>query len=138
MDGGIRIKSNDGAAGYGVLFRNDNNNFYILFTAQNNANGTWSGTFPFIINFASRQVNFNCTTQSTSTTTGAIVTPGGVGVGGALFAQSLSGLLQLNRYTTATAPVASAGAIGTIFFDTTLGKIRVITSATTIETITSA
>jgi hypothetical protein len=80
----------------------------------------------------------NGTVASTSTTTGAIVTPGGVGVGGALFAQSLNGQLVLNRFTTATRPVASAGTLGQAWLNTTTGKIEYVATSSTIQVITSA
>jgi hypothetical protein len=91
------------------------------------------------INLATTAVlRVNGTVASTSTTTGAIVTPGGVGVGGALFAQSLNGQLVLNRFTTATRPVASAGTLGQAWLNTTTGKIEYVATSSTIQVITSA
>jgi hypothetical protein len=90
------------------------------------------------INLATTAVlRVNGTVASTSTTTGAIVTPGGVGVGGALFAQSLNGQLVLNRFTTATRPVASAGTLGQMWLNTTTGKIEYVATSSTIQVITS-
>jgi hypothetical protein len=93
---------------------------------------------PFMMNRSNGVISLTSTVQSTSTTTGAVTSQGGAGFAGALFAQSLNGQLVLNRYTTATRPVASASTLGQAWLNTTTGKIEYVATSSTIQVITSA
>jgi hypothetical protein len=93
---------------------------------------------PFMMNRSNGVISLTSTVQSTSTTTGAVTSQGGAGFAGALFAQSLNGQLVLNRFTTATRPVASAGTLGQAWLNTTTGKIEYVATSSTIQVITSA
>lgn len=78
---------------YGVIFRNNDNIFYLLLTNSGNAtSGSWNSLRPFYINLVSGLVtignglvssgiaSFTNTTDSTSATSGSVVVSGGLGV----------------------------------------------------------
>jgi hypothetical protein len=60
MSGTLNIAASNYLRGrggaYGVIHRNDDSNYYMLFTAANDPDGTWSGLRPFMANLASGNV----------------------------------------------------------------------------------
>lgn len=54
---GIRIKTADSTAGYAVMLRNDSTAFYMLKTANNDADGSWTTARPFTYTFSTDTVN---------------------------------------------------------------------------------
>lgn len=64
MTGELKLGSSNGirfnnADGYGVIFRKDASNFYIMITAQNDENGFWTTSRPLQLNFATSECNIN-------------------------------------------------------------------------------
>ena len=53
---GFRHKQGAGTAGYGVIHRNDGGSYYILLTANNDADGVWNGLRPFRIDLPTGRV----------------------------------------------------------------------------------
>ena len=54
----IRMANTD----WGAFFRNDNSNFYLLSTAQNDIYGSWNSNRPFSYNFSNGKVEINSLT----------------------------------------------------------------------------
>ena len=77
--GQLRLKTASDATGYGVIFRNDGSNFYLLPTTLNDANGLWNTLRPFYFNLSTGDVTFgnNAIFNNGLTTGGAIYKSGG-------------------------------------------------------------
>ena len=108
---------------YGVFFRNDGSNFYLLQTASGDQYGTFNTYRPFYWDLATGAVTISGSgasvtisgrisaingMASTSTSTGTLVVSGGIGVSGAIYTGSkISTANQLeSTIATGTAPLA--------------------------------
>lgn len=87
---GGQIRLYNGSTTYGSIIRNDGNNTYILLTNANNVTGTWNSLRPFSINNSNGLVTIgnglhsSVATDSTSPTTGGLISNGGLGVAKAI------------------------------------------------------
>lgn len=63
--GQIRLKGAADATGYGVIHRHDGSDYYLLLTANNDANGSWTTARPFAINLATGNVTLGTVTSGT-------------------------------------------------------------------------
>jgi hypothetical protein len=64
MTGELKLGSSNGirfnnADGYGVILRKDASNFFIMITAQDDENGSWTASRPLQLNFATSECNIN-------------------------------------------------------------------------------
>ena len=74
--GQIRLKTATDATGYGVIHRHDGLDYYLLLTANNDANGSWTTARPFSINLATGNVFLGATQTSSLTVTGDLTVNG--------------------------------------------------------------
>lgn len=74
--GQIRLKTATDATGYGVIHRHDGSDYYLLLTANNDANGTWTTARPFSINLATGNTSLGTTTAASLTVTGDLTVNG--------------------------------------------------------------
>lgn len=66
---------------YSSLLRNDGTNTYMLFTNNNDVNGSWNTLRPFMVNNSTGNVNFADSKILFKHSTGNITTTGSIGVG---------------------------------------------------------
>ena len=74
--GQIRLKGAADATGYGVIHRHDGADYYLLLTANNDANGSWTTARPFSINLATGNVFLGATQTSSLVVTGDLTVNG--------------------------------------------------------------
>jgi hypothetical protein len=74
--GQIRLKTSAGTTGYGFIQRHDGSDYYLLVTANNDADGTWTTARPFSINLATGNTSLGTTTAASLTVTGDLTVNG--------------------------------------------------------------
>ena len=74
--GQIRLKTSTDATGYGVIHRHDGSDYYLLLTANNDANGSWTTARPFAINLTTGAVGLGTTTAASLTVSGNLTVNG--------------------------------------------------------------
>ena len=74
--GQIRLKGAADATGYGLIQRHDGSDYYLLVTANNDANGIWTTARPFSINLATGNTSLGITTAASLTVTGDLIVNG--------------------------------------------------------------
>ena len=74
--GQIKLKSSTGTTGYGLIQRHDGSDYYLLVTANNDADGSWTTARPFSINLATGNTSLGVTTAASLTVTGDLIVNG--------------------------------------------------------------
>jgi hypothetical protein len=74
--GQIKVKGTTGTTGYGLIHRHDGSDYYILVTANNDADGSWTTARPFSINLATGNTNLGVTTAASLVVTGDLTVNG--------------------------------------------------------------
>jgi hypothetical protein len=74
--GQIRLKNSAGTTGYGLIQRHDGSDYYLLVTANNDADGSWTTARPLTIGLASGNIGLGVTTAASLTVTGNLTVNG--------------------------------------------------------------